>query len=53
MKLSIDEKVPARPVHTPRPAERGTPDESPPAKAFKNDPLIQEAIEMFKGEIRT
>jgi DNA polymerase III subunit gamma/tau len=26
---------------------------SPPARDFKNDPLIQEALEMFKGEIKS
>jgi DNA polymerase-3 subunit gamma/tau len=26
---------------------------SPPAQDFKNDPLIQEALEMFKGEIKS
>lgn len=54
IKLSIDEKIPARPVSsTSAPQSGATADKSPPAKAFENSPLIQEAIEMFEGKIRT
>ncbi len=54
IKLGIDEKLPARPVSsTSAPQSGATADKSPPAKAFENSPLIQEAIEMFEGKIRT
>ncbi len=42
VKMSIDDSLPSKP---------GSP--IPATSEFKEDPLIQEAIEMFKGEIRT
>src|SRR5947207_506329 len=41
VKLSVNDEVPPKPEKTSR------------AEEFKEDPLIQEAIEMFKGEIKS
>ena len=41
VKLSVNDEVPPKPEKTSRAGE------------FKEDPLIQEAIEMFKGEIKS
>ncbi|MEP7015065.1 MAG: DNA polymerase III subunit gamma/tau [Verrucomicrobiota bacterium] len=46
VKLSVDDKLPSKPV-SPMPVATSGPGN------FKDDPLIQEAIEMFKGEIKT
>ena len=50
IKLSVDEKVPARPVSSsvPRGGTMAT-----PARGLEENPLIQEAIEMFEGKIKT
>jgi DNA polymerase-3 subunit gamma/tau len=54
IKLSVDETVPARPVSSASALQSGAAaDKPPPAKAFENSPLIQEAIEMFEGKIKT
>ncbi len=54
IKLSVDEKVPARPVSsTSVPRSGTTADKSSPATTFEKSPLIQEAIEMFEGKIKT
>jgi DNA polymerase-3 subunit gamma/tau len=54
IKLSVDEKVPARPVSpTSAPQSGATADKSSPATTFEKSPLIQEAIEMFEGKIKT
>jgi DNA polymerase-3 subunit gamma/tau len=54
IKLSVDEKVPARPVSsTSAPQSGATADKSSPARTFEKSPLIQEAIEMFEGKIKT
>lgn len=51
IKLALDETVPARPVS---PAFAESPaDKPPPAAEFENNPLIQEAIEMFEGKIKS
>jgi DNA polymerase III gamma/tau subunit len=48
IKLSVDEKVPSS-----IPRSGTTADAAPPAAEFKDNPLIQEAIEMFEGKIKT
>ena len=53
LKLSLAQNVPAAPEQTATPSEpqKSSPDESP--GSFKDDPLIQEALEIFKGEIKS
>jgi DNA polymerase-3 subunit gamma/tau len=41
------------PTPTPTPAEETAPRKPETQAAFKDDPLIREALEIFKGEIRT
>jgi len=48
VKLSVKEDLPTR---NPRPQANES--SKPPADEFKDDPLIQEALEMFKGEIKS
>ena len=48
VKLSVQEDLAAR---NPRPQANES--DKAPTKDFKDDPLIKEALEMFKGEIRT
>jgi len=48
IKLSVDEKVPSS-----IPRSGTTADAAPPTAEFKDNPLIQEAIEMFEGKIKT
>jgi len=48
IKLSVDEKVPSS-----IPRSGTTADAAPPPAEFKDNPLIQEAIEMFEGKIKT
>jgi DNA polymerase-3 subunit gamma/tau len=52
IKVSVDEKVPARPVSSTSVPRSGTPADKP-ATTFEKSPLIQEAIEMFEGKIKT
>jgi hypothetical protein len=47
VKSSIDDTLPSKPAST---RDVGTTTSS--AADFKDDPLIQEALEMFKGEIK-
>ncbi|MDQ3413575.1 MAG: hypothetical protein M3480_01145, partial [Verrucomicrobiota bacterium] len=49
----VDDLSPALPVQAPaaREPEKSAPNDS--RDAFKDDPLIQEALEIFKGEIKS
>jgi DNA polymerase-3 subunit gamma/tau len=55
VKLSLEEGLPpaapAEDIEAESAATRPTPDDS--IESFKNDPLIKEALELFKGEIKS
>jgi DNA polymerase-3 subunit gamma/tau len=54
LKFSLVDGLPIAPPAAPQPAEADRPAEAAATSidAFKNDPLIQEALEIFKGEIK-
>ena len=53
IKLSLAQDLPAAPEHIAAPIDpqKSSPDESP--GSFKDDPLIQQPLEIFKGEIKS
>jgi DNA polymerase-3 subunit gamma/tau len=52
-KLSIDESFSEMSVSSSGSESESAADKSPPATTFPDNPLIQEAIEMFEGKIRS
>ncbi len=53
LKLRLVDDLPAAPAETPARNEPEKPLPSEPRDTFKDDPLIQEALEIFKGEIKS
>jgi DNA polymerase III subunit gamma/tau len=54
IKLSIDEAIPEKPLASSSAPQSGaTTDKSPSSPTFPDNPLIQEAIEMFEAKIRS
>ena len=55
VKLSVAEGLPSTPPPAETPSEARAPKSAPneESDSFKNDPLIQEALEIFKGEIKS
>ena len=55
VKLSLVEGLPAKPLleETQAETEPGKPKPNDSLDSFKNDPLIKEALEIFKGEIKS
>ncbi len=55
VKLSLEENLPpAAPVEEIQPeSESARPKADDSIESFKNDPLIKEALELFKGEIKS
>ena len=51
LKLQLDDNLPSVPQPSPEKQPTLPPNES--AETFKNDPLIQEALEIFKGQIKS
>ncbi len=51
VKLSVEEHLPETPSASETAPSRPKPGES--VETFKNDPLIKEALEIFKGEIKS
>lgn len=53
MKFSLKEGLPAVPVTTVPESDDATRTKAEPRTSFKDDPLIRQALEIFKGEIKT
>jgi DNA polymerase-3 subunit gamma/tau len=51
LKFQLDDNLPSVPQPSPEKQPNTSPNES--AETFKNDPLIQEALEIFKGQIKS
>lgn len=53
MKFTLKEGLPSAPVHAPSASNENAAKKGGAQVSFKDDPLIREALEIFKGEIRT